>query len=131
VKLLLNEMWSAEIARQLRRRGHDVVAATELPARYRGQPDHVVFARARDDNRLVVTDKVPDFAVLVAEAASRDEPHPGVVFVVRPAFDRAGPGVVSAMTRALDAVICAGEPVRGARFLTPGMSVPGSVPEGD
>jgi ABC-type nitrate/sulfonate/bicarbonate transport system substrate-binding protein len=117
VKLLLNEMWSAEIARQLRRRGHDVVAATELPERYRGQPDHVVFERAREDDRSIVTDNVPDFAALVADAGSRNELHPGVVFAVRPAFDRARPGVVGAMTRALDRLLRAKEPVRGAHFL--------------
>ena len=119
MKLVLNEMWSAAIARQLRRGGHDVVAATELPTRYRGQPDHVVFARAREDGRAIVTDNVPDFAHLVAEAASRGEAHSGVVFAVRPAFDRARPGVTGAMTRALDHLLRAGEPIRGAHFLRP------------
>ena len=117
MKLLLNEMWTAEIARQLRRRGHDVVAATELPARYRGVPDHEVFARAREDGRVIVTDNVPDFATLVAATVSRGEAHPGVVFAVRPAFDRAVPGVVGRMTRALDRLLRADERVRGSHFL--------------
>ena len=117
MKLLLNEMWSAEIARQLRRRGHDVVAATELPTRYCGVPDHDVFLRAREDGRVIVTDNVPDFAVLVAEATSRGDDHPGVVLAVRPVFDRAVPGVVGRMTRALDRLLRADEPIRGARFL--------------
>jgi len=120
VKLLLNEMWAAEIARQLRRRGHDVVAATERPGRYRGVPDEEVFARAREDGRTIVTDNVPDFAVLLADAASRGEHHHGVVFAVRPAFDRARPGVVGRMTLALDRLLCEGEPIRGARFLRAG-----------
>lgn len=101
MKLLLNEMWAAEIARQLRRRGVDAVAATEAPLRYRGVPDHEVFARAREDGRTIVTDNVPDFATLVADAASRGESHPGVVFAVRPAFDRARPTIVGEMVRAL------------------------------
>lgn len=105
MKLLLNEMWSAEIARQLRRRGHDVVAATELPARYRAIPDHDVFARAREDGRTIVTDNVSDFATLVADAASRGETHPGVVFAVSPTFDRAHPRIVSRMVRALAAFV--------------------------
>jgi Domain of unknown function (DUF5615) len=119
LKLLLNEMWSAEIARQLRRRGHDVVAATELPARYRGVPDEVVFARAREDGRVVVTDNVADFATLLAEAAGRGETHPGVVFALRPAFDRATPAVVGTMTRALGRLLRADEPIRGGHFLRP------------
>lgn len=101
VGFLLNEMWSAEIASQLRRRGVDAVAATELPRRYRGVADDEVFRRARTDGRAIVTDNVGDFARLVADAADRGESHPGVVFAVRPAFDRARPGVVGAMVNAL------------------------------
>ena len=119
MKLVLNEMWAAEIARQLRRRGHDVVAATELPARYRGIPDQGFFTRAREDGRVIVTDNVPDFAILVADAASRGEDQPGVVFAVRPAFDRAQPDLVGRMTRALDRLLRRDEPVRGAHFLRP------------
>jgi hypothetical protein len=97
-------MWSAEIARQLRRRGVDVVAATELPRRYRGIPDDEVFRRARSDGRVIVTDNVGDFALLVADAAGRGDDHAGVIFAVGHAFDRARPGVVGAMVRALDAL---------------------------
>lgn len=104
MKLLLNEMWSAEIARQLRARGLDALAATEAPTRYRGVPDHDVFQRAREDGRVIVTDNVPDFVALVVEAASRGESHPGVVFAVRPAFDRSTPRVVGRMVRALVAL---------------------------
>jgi len=120
VKLLLNEMWSAEIARQLRRRGVDAVAATEAPNRYRAVPDHDVFARAREDGRVIVTDNVPDFVVLVADAASRGERHPGVVFAVRPAFDRSHPRIVGQTVRALVALAGSRDAARvasGAVFL--------------
>lgn len=120
MKLLLNEMWSADIARQLRRRGVDAVAATELPFRYRGVPDHDVFARAREDGRAIVTDNVPDFATLVADAASRGETHPGVVFAVRPAFDRGHRRIVGRMVRALAALVDSDDASRvagGATFL--------------
>ncbi len=105
MKLVLNEMWSSEIARQLRSRGFDVVAATERPRRYRGVPDHEFFRRAQEDGRTVVTDNVRDFMVIVAEHASRAEPHCGVVFAVRPSFDRARTGIVGDMTRALEALL--------------------------
>lgn len=112
MKLVLNEMWSSEIARQLRRRGYDVVAATELPPRYRGIPDDEFFRRAQEDGRTIVTDNVRDFATLVAERASRAEPHCGVVFAVRPAFDRSHPGIVGNMTLALTSFL-SGEPEPG------------------
>jgi len=120
VKLLLNEMWSSEIARRLRTRGVDAVAATELPLRYRGISDHDVFARAREDGRAIVTDNVPDFATLVADAASRVDAHPGVIFAVRPAFDRANPRIVGRMVRALETLVASEEATRvagGAVFL--------------
>ena len=105
MKLVLNEMWSSEIARQLRGRGHDVVAATELPRRYRGVPDHEFFERAQEDGRAIVTDNVRDVMTIVAESASRAEPHYGVVFALRPSFDRARSAVIRDMTRALDLVL--------------------------
>lgn len=115
-------MWSAEIARQLRKRGVDAVAATELPRRYRGIPDDEVFRRAQIDGRTIVTDNVGDYARLVADAAGRGESHSGVVFAVRPAFDRAGPRVVGSMVRALAALAATSDAdaiAGGAVFLGP------------
>jgi hypothetical protein len=122
VRFLLNEMWAAAIARQLRKRGIDAIAATEAPDRYRGVPDHDVFARARADGRVIVTDNVSDFALLLAEAASRGERHPGVVFAVRPAFDRAHPRITGRMVGALAALArtsTAEDVAGGAVFLRP------------
>jgi hypothetical protein len=42
---------------------------------------------------------------IVAERARRAEPHFGVVFAVRPMFDRAHPAVIGEMTRALDTLL--------------------------
>jgi hypothetical protein len=120
VRLVLNEMWSSEIARQLRSRGHDVVAATELPRRYRGIPDHEFFRRAQADNRAIVTDNVADFIGVLREHTSRARPHFGLVFAVRPAFDRARPGVVGEMIRALDGLLAereGDEPSSDVHFL--------------
>jgi len=111
-------MWSAAIATQLRRLGYDVVAATELPRRYRGVPDDVVFERAREDGRAIVTDNIPDFSRLVADAAGRGDDHEGVIFALRPAFDRASPRIVGEMVNALDALARSDTQLRsGAVFL--------------
>lgn len=123
MKLVLNEMWSSEIARQLRLRGFDVVAATELPRRYRSVPDHEFFRRAQDDERAVVTDNIRDFMMIVAEQASRAEPHCGVVFAARPAYDRADPRIVGKITRALEELL-ASNPAHGAVLF-----LRGQVPE--
>jgi hypothetical protein len=113
-------MWAAEIAVQLRRQGVDAVAATELPHRYRGVPDAELLRRAQADGRAVVTDNVGDFARLVADAADRGESHHGVVFALRPAFDRASPRVTGEMVRALAALAAsagAEQTAGGAVFL--------------
>jgi len=50
-------MWDDSIAVELRRRGHDAVAATEpeQAARYRHLEDALVFERAQQDERAIVT----------------------------------------------------------------------------
>ena len=80
MKLVLNEMWSSRIAVELRRRGLDVVSATEpgVAARYSGVPDDVVLARAQEDGRAIV------------------------VLALRPHFDRSQPGIIGAIIRSLD-----------------------------
>jgi hypothetical protein len=105
VRLVLNEMWSQEIARQLRARGHDVIAATEQPRRYRGVPDREFFLRAQADGRAVVTDNVPDFTRVLREHLGRGQTHYGLFFAVRPNFDRGSVRVVGEMTRALDTLL--------------------------
>jgi len=73
VRLLLDEMYPATVAEQLRARGHDVVSIHD-PAyrRLEGSPDEEVFATAIAESRVLVTENVPDFRLLEAEAlASR------------------------------------------------------------
>lgn len=50
LKLLLDAMWSPDIAEQLRRRGYDVIAVVEHQE-LREQPDAVLFAYARREGR--------------------------------------------------------------------------------
>jgi hypothetical protein len=52
-------MWGSRIAVQLRRRGFDVIAATEpkYADRFRNTDDELVFARAQDDARAIVTEQ--------------------------------------------------------------------------
>ena len=119
MRLLLNEMWSDRIARELRRRGHDVVAATELPQRYRGVPDDEVFRRAQEDERTLVTDNVRDFVAILADYEARRGMHHGIVFALRPRFDRSGPRIIARMVRALSAYLDSpeAENLRSAHFL--------------
>jgi len=108
VRLLLDEMWSHEIALQLRRRGHDVIAVTEpeYEARYGNLDDDVVFQRAQEDGRAVVTENVGDFerARVAFERTGRS--HHGVIYARAPQFNRnLGAGVIGPMMRALDRLL--------------------------
>jgi hypothetical protein len=104
LRLLLDELWSYEIAIQLRRRGLDVVAANEpeQAARYAHVSDDLVFARAQEDGRTIVTDNVEDFERERLAWEERGEPHHGVVYALDPPFNRHRPDfVIGQMVRAL------------------------------
>jgi predicted nuclease of predicted toxin-antitoxin system len=55
LKLLLDEMYAAAVAEQLRRRDHDVIAVAER-ADLRGSTDEDLLAWARIEDRALVTD---------------------------------------------------------------------------
>lgn len=78
LKLLLDEHFSPEIARQLRRLGHDVVAVGERPE-LRGRSDRVHFASLPEQRRAIVTRDLGDFRPLLAEALRRGTPTYGIV----------------------------------------------------
>ena len=80
LKLLLDEHFSPEIARQLRQLGHDVIAVSERPE-LRGRPDRVHFASLPDQQRAIVTRDLGDFRPLLAEALRRGTPTYGIVCV--------------------------------------------------
>ena len=108
MRLLLDEMWSYEIAVQLRRFGHDVIAATEPEheARFTGVEDDIVFERAQEDGRAIVTENVADFerARMAFERTGRS--HHGVIYARDPQFNRnLGAGVIGPMVRALDRLL--------------------------
>lgn len=100
MKLLLDEMWSALVAVQLRARGHDVVAVTERPD-LRGKSDELVFALAQTESRVLVTDNVADYRPLLARAIQGGHAHPGVVFTTNRRFPRGDPRTVGRIVLAL------------------------------
>lgn len=66
MRLLLDEHLSPEIARQLRARGHDVVAVAEHPE-LKGRSDRVHFASQAEQRRTIVTRDLGDFRPLLGE----------------------------------------------------------------
>jgi hypothetical protein len=64
---LLDEHLAPEIARQLRTRGHDVVAVAKR-RELLGRADRVHFAASPEERRAIVTVDVQDFRPLLASA---------------------------------------------------------------
>ena len=73
MRLLLDEMLSPVIARELQARGYDVQAVAAHPQR-EALPDPKVLALARAERRAVVTNNVRDFRPLHVEAVIRAAP---------------------------------------------------------
>ena len=81
MRLLLDEMLSPAIARELRARGHDVRAVAEHPG-WEALSDPEVMTLARAERRAVVTNNVRDFRPLHAEAVTPGGPgHFGMLFM--------------------------------------------------
>ena len=118
MKLLLDEMYPATVAEQLRTRGHDVVSVHDPDfRRLEGTPDEDVFAAAAAEGRVLVTENVADFRRLEAEALARGESTPGLVFTTNQQFPRGHPGTIGRLIRALAALLAEQPAVPIATFL--------------
>ncbi len=81
MKLLLDEMLSPAIARELRARGHDVEAIAGHPNR-EALADAEVMALARAEHRAVVTNNLRDYRPLHSDAiVPGGAGHYGMIFM--------------------------------------------------
>ena len=74
MKLLLDEMYSPEIARRLRNRGHDAVSIRERPDLI-GTADSQLFAVMAAEDRTIVTNNVVDYVPLFRRALADGSDH--------------------------------------------------------
>ncbi len=88
MRWLLDEMLPPDTVAELNRRGHD--AATVADLGLAGQPDPVIFDRAVAEGRLVVTENIADFAVLLDQLLRNNQPVVPVVFVRKADLPRRG-----------------------------------------
>src|SRR5205823_12847610 len=79
VRLLLDELLSPAIARELRERGHDVLAIADHPG-WVALSDPEVMPLARTERRAVVTNNLRDYRPLHADAIMPGGPgHLGMI----------------------------------------------------
>jgi hypothetical protein len=93
--LLLDEMLSDDIADQLRKRGHDVLAVV-ADASLVGLPDDQILAWAAAADRAMVTANIRDFMPLDAEYKAAGRQHAGLILISTKAFpqDRSFTGAI-------------------------------------
>jgi hypothetical protein len=106
VRLLLDEMVSPEIAAELVKRGHDVVAVAADPGLV-GLPDGQVLEWATDQRRCLVTENVKDYEVLRRRSAAQGRTHAGLLYSGPRRFPR-DRRFLGTLVVALDKLIAAG-----------------------
>ena len=77
----------AAVAIQFRSRGYDVVAVLERED-LRRRPDATIFAPAKMEGSVIVTENVGDFRVLATYALRRGGSHFGMIFTTNRRYPR-------------------------------------------
>jgi predicted nuclease of predicted toxin-antitoxin system len=105
VRLLLDEMFSPQIAAELVRRGHDVVAVAADPGLV-GLPDEQILEWATEQGRCLVTENVKDYEALRRASAAQGRTHAGLLYCGPRRFPR-DRRFLGALVVALDKLIAA------------------------
>lgn len=79
MRLLLDEHINPEVARQLRKKGYDVVSVEE--AQMREASDEQLLNFATSQNRALVTYNIRDFQLLLSKWHRAARHHSGIIFV--------------------------------------------------
>ena len=108
--LLLDEMFSPRIAEELALRGVDCRAVAADPV-LRAQSDLEIFDSAVRENRVLVTNNVPDFESLRRAREAAGGPVPGLVYTSDLTFPRTK-AYLSRLTIALAAAAAGRETAR-------------------
>jgi hypothetical protein len=82
VRLLLDELYSKQIAVQLRARGHDVVSVKERDD-LEGLLDEQLFQLMPGEQRAILTENWADYDRLLQQATAEGMTHYGVIFSSR------------------------------------------------
>ena len=118
--LLLDEMFTDDIAQQLRTKGYDVISVVADPA-LAGLPDDQILAYATTEGRALVTANVKDFIPLDTRYRAADQSHAGLILVSTKTFPQ-NRGFPSAVTTALAVLLSGAAKIQPGQvlFLTRG-----------
>lgn len=96
MKLLLDEMYGAALARALREKNTSAVTVAEL--RLTGRPDIDVLTAAVDGGFAVLTENVSDFARISGQHVASGLHHHGVLIALSSRFSRRPCGYAAIVT---------------------------------
>jgi hypothetical protein len=102
VKVLLDEQLSVEIARELRRRGHDVEAVTERPDLLRASDERLMEIAMQED-RAVITNNLRHFRPIAAQRLAQGKQHAGLILL--PSSRARNRAATGALADAIESVI--------------------------
>lgn len=109
MKLLLDEMYTAAVAEQLRERDRDVIAVAER-ADLRGTPDEALLDWAVGEERALVTDNRRDFFPIHHQRMTRGNDHRGLILTSNRRFPRGQPATTGKLVTTLEEFLCATAP---------------------
>jgi hypothetical protein len=111
VKLLLDEMYPAHLARVLRERGANAEGVDERSP-LRGLADEELLVVAAREGRTLVSENVADFMRLYGEWGAADRRHAGIVIALSSRFSRTPAGYEVLVDSLVE--LCAQRPGHGA-----------------
>lgn len=97
MRLLLDEMYPAHLARALRERAMDVTGVDERDP-LKGLADEELLVIAAREERAIVSENVSDFMRLYGEWAAAGRDHAGVVIALSSRFSRTPAGYETLVT---------------------------------
>jgi hypothetical protein len=115
VKLLLDEMYPARLARALRERGADAEGVDERVderSPLRGLADEELLVVAAREGRALVSENVADFMRLYGEWGAAGRRHAGIVIALSSRFSRTPDGYAVLVDSLVE--LCAQRPGREA-----------------
>ena len=102
MRLLLDEMIPAAVARQLRSRGVDAISVSERPD-LRSLSDPDLFERAQTESRAIVTYDSAGFLALAMQSQRESRTHHGVVLLNQRRFPQRSSSV-GALVKSIEAL---------------------------
>ena len=113
--LLLDEMFSDNIAQQLRTKGHDVISAVADPALV-GLPDDQVLGYATTKGRALVTANIKDLVPSDGRYRAAGQSHAGLILVSTKTFPQ-NRGFPSAITASLTTLLSGTAKIQSGQVL--------------